>query len=185
MKLFKTDAIIQARLSSSRLPRKILMELHGKKLIEHVILRLRSSPWINRIIVATTTDPTDDDLVRFCEAKAILFFRGERDDVLARLIGAGETYGCDKIVRVCSDNPFIDPKTLDEMIESFRKNDQLDYCAHTTFDGIPIVLKPIGLFAEAVTLDALKASDNKLGSKNISSMSRCLFISIRSCLISS
>jgi len=150
------DAIIQARLSSSRLKGKVLMNLGDKKLLDHVVLRLRASAKIDRIIIATTTDPEDQELADYCAQNGILCYRGDRNNVLARYIGAANAFGCETIVRVCSDNPFIDSKSLDELLREFFNDSKLDYATHATFDGVPIILKPIGVFAEVVTLRALK-----------------------------
>lgn len=152
----KVDAIIQARLGSSRFPRKVLTEINGKKLIEHVIISLKASPAIDRIIIATTDQPHDQELVEFCERSQLLYFRGDCDDVLMRFIGAAETFNCDKIVRVCSDNPFIDLQSLNKLLEVFLSDPKLDYCTHVTADGVPIILNSLGLFVEAVSVKALK-----------------------------
>jgi spore coat polysaccharide biosynthesis protein SpsF len=150
------DAIVQARLGSSRLPRKVLSLLCGRPLLAHVFDRLKSTQFVRRVILATTAESEDDALAEFCEEQGVLCFRGDRENVLARFIGAAEAFGCERIARVCSDNPFIDVNALEEMIAEFNSDLSIDYCCHTTFDGVPIILKPIGLFAEGVTLRALK-----------------------------
>ncbi len=152
----KVDAIIQARLGSSRFPRKVLTEINGKKLIEHVIIGLKASPMVDRIIIATTDRPQDQELVEFCEKSRIPYFRGDCDDVLMRFIGAAEVFQCDKIIRVCSDNPFIDLKSLNQLLDIFLSDPNLDYCTHVTADGVPIILNSLGLFVEAVSIKALK-----------------------------
>lgn len=152
----KVDAIIQARMSATRLPGKMLKKIKGKPLIEHAVGRLKELKLIDRIIIATTTDKSDDDLVDYCRQKNILYYRGDVNNVLDRFIKAGVKYQCDKIIRVCADNPFLDVKLMDKQLDIFSRDDSLDYCAYTTWDGVPIILKPIGLFGEAVTLSALK-----------------------------
>lgn len=150
------DAIIQARLSSSRLPRKMLMELNGIPLIEHVVRRLRQCGSINRVIVATTDDPSDTELVEYCKRAGVLYYQGSRDNVLQRTIEAGEEFGCNRIVRVCGDNPFLDVASLEAQLKIFVESDAIEYCTYVNSDSAPIILKPIGLFGEAVTLSALK-----------------------------
>ena len=152
----KVDAIVQARLGSSRLPGKVLTPLCGRPLLAHVIERLRSAQLVGRVILATTLKPEDDALVQFCEEQSVPCFRGDSDNVLERFIGAAENFGCDRFTRVCSDNPFIDVGALDQMIAEFNRDMTIDYCCHRTSDGVPIILKPIGLFAEGVALSALQ-----------------------------
>lgn len=150
------DAIVQARMSATRLPGKMLKEVKGKPLIEHVVGRLKELKNINRIIIATTTDKSDDALVNYCQQKNILYYRGEVDNVLNRFIKACEEFQSNKIIRICADNPFLDVKLMDKQLEIFDRDDNADYCTYTTWDGVPIILKPIGLFGEVVTLSALK-----------------------------
>lgn len=152
----KIDAIVQARLGSTRLPKKVLLEINEEPLINVVVSKLRESKYIDRIIVATTTEASDQELVDYCAQKKILCYRGEKDNVLLRFIGACERFHCDKIIRVCSDNPFIDIASMNKQLALFIEDDSIDYCTYTTYDGTPIILKPIGLFVEAVTFKALK-----------------------------
>ena len=104
----KFGIIIQARLGSTRLPRKILKEFYGEKtLLETVISNLQKVAGV-KIIVATSVNPNNDELESFLNKRDITVFRGSEDDVLSRFIGAAEANGIDGIVRICSDNPFLD-----------------------------------------------------------------------------
>lgn len=143
-------AIIQARMGSSRLPGKILKEVNGKALLLHQIERLRQSTMINHLIVATTTESIDDEVVTLCETNGILFYRGSENDVLERYYKAWEKFGGNTVVRLTSDCPLIDPKVVDETI-NYYKNNQFDYVSNTierTF--------PRGLDTEVFSSDALK-----------------------------
>lgn len=161
----KVDAIIQARLDSTRLRRKVLADLKGKPLIEHVVDRIRSSSFVDKIVIATSNSSSDDDLVSACLSRNLLVYRGDADNVLLRYIGACEEFECEKIIRVCADNPFLDVKLLDKQLDLFTRRNDVDYCTYTTFDGLPIILKPLGLFAEAVTHRALARSVSLIDSK--------------------
>lgn len=143
-------AIIQARMGSSRLPGKILKEVNGKALLLHQIERLRQSTMINQLIVATTTESIDDEIVTLCETNGILFYRGSENDVLERYYKAWENFGGNTVVRLTSDCPLIDPKVVDETI-NYYKNNQFDYVSNTierTF--------PRGLDTEVFSSNALK-----------------------------
>src|SRR5690554_5366006 len=113
----RIGAIIQARMGSSRLPGKVMKELKGKTVLEHVIERVKQSKMIEEIIIATTVHDRDDvielEAVR-CGVKA---FRGSEDDVLSRYYYAAKENEIDVVVRITSDCPLIDPRILDEIVE--------------------------------------------------------------------
>lgn len=143
-------------MGASRLPGKVLLDINGQTLLEHVIDKLKKSRYIDRIIVATTTDILDDELVKYCEQKNMLCYRGDVNNVLDRFIKAGEQFQCDKIIRVCADNPFIDTRLIDEQLKVFVDDESLEYCTYATADDMPVMLKPLGVFVEAVTMKALR-----------------------------
>ena len=146
--------IIQARMGSTRLPRKILREFHqGKALIEVLINNLKK---VNNVpvVVATSLNPSNDELALFLQQRNILVFRGEENDVLSRFIGAAESNGIDGIVRVCSDNPFLDYRGIYNLIEEAQKSDA-DYIGYR-INGVPSIKTHFGFWAEYVTLAALK-----------------------------
>ena len=107
-------AIVQARLASARLPGKVLMRLGHKTVLEWVIDRLKESAIIEKIVVAV---PPEVDLVCFAKNKGYDVFVGSMDDVLGRYYHAAEKYNIDRIVRVTSDCPCIDPDVIDRIIE--------------------------------------------------------------------
>lgn len=115
-------AIIQARLASTRLPAKIMLEVCGKTLLEHMIERVKHSKKIDEIVIATTDNKLDDIIVEWCKKHKIKFFRGPELDVLKRFKLTNDIYDADTIVRICSDNPLIDPKTIDEILEIYKSN---------------------------------------------------------------
>jgi spore coat polysaccharide biosynthesis protein SpsF len=120
-------AIVQARIGSTRLPGKVLLEAMGRPLLWHLIERLRRANTLHRIIVATTNDKRDQAIVDFCGLHKIDVFRGSEMDVLDRYYRAATHYGVDVIVRVTSDCPLIDPVLIDKMVLFFREHsDQYD-----------------------------------------------------------
>jgi len=115
-------AIIQARLSSSRLPGKILLEVCGKPLLEHMISRVKRSKKIDEIIVATSINKMDDLIEDWCKKNQIKCFRGPEQDVLKRFKLAKDFINGDTIIRLCSDCPLIDPKVIDDVLEIYETN---------------------------------------------------------------
>ena len=148
----KVVAIIQARMGSTRLPGKILKEVNGKTLLEYQIERVQRSSNINEIIVATTTNETDEPIVRLCRNLGIACYRGSEQDVLGRYFEAATDYGANVVVRLTSDCPLIDPVIIDDVIQYYQSNqDLLDYCSNTikrTF--------PRGLDVEVFSYEALE-----------------------------
>jgi spore coat polysaccharide biosynthesis protein SpsF len=148
------DAIIQARLGSTRFPAKLLEPLDGKPLLKHVVDNLKKNSKLDRIIIATTTSVEDDRLQEYCESEGLLYYRGAENEVLNRFLGASRMYGSERFLRVCSDNPFIDNELMTEQIEAF--SDEFDYCSFYTRSDEPLIVKPIGFFVEGLTRRALE-----------------------------
>ena len=146
--------IIQARLGSTRLPRKILKQFYGgKTLLETVIANLQRVEGA-KVIVATSVNPNNDELESFLKERGITVFRGSEDDVLSRFIGAAEDNDVDGIVRICSDNPFLDWHGVADLIEKAKTNDA-DYIGYRINDT-PSIKTHFGFWGEYVTLEALK-----------------------------
>jgi len=123
-------AIVQARMGSTRLPGKVLMELCTRPLLGHVVERLHHSKRLERIVVATSASPLDDRVESFCRQEGILCYRGREDDVLDRYFMAAKSYAADPVVRVTADCPLIDPVVLDETIDAFLR-EKCDYASNT------------------------------------------------------
>lgn len=146
--------IIQARLGSTRLPRKILREFYGgKTLLETVINNLQRIENA-KIIVATSNNTNNDELEDFLKERGISVFRGSEDDVLSRFIGAAEANDIDGIVRICSDNPFLDWHGVADLIEKAKTCDS-DYIGYR-INNTPSIKTHFGFWGEYVTLNALK-----------------------------
>src|SRR5271155_1535944 len=116
----KTAAIVQARMGSSRLPGKVLMDLGGRTVLARVVRRLRRSTLLDEIMVATTHSTQDDAVVSECQRLAVSCFRGSEDDVLDRYYQAAQVCKADVLVRITSDCPLIDPGLVDGTIRAFH-----------------------------------------------------------------
>jgi len=112
-------AIVQARMSSTRLTGKVMRDISTRPMLWHVINRLRSAHSLNKIVVATSTDPSDDIIARWCDDEGVLLYRGPLDDVLARYHGAAIANHAGTVVRVTADCPMIDPLLVDWAVKSF------------------------------------------------------------------
>lgn len=146
----KIVAIIQARMGSTRLPHKVLKQLCGKSVIEHIVDRINICKNIDNVIVATTKLEEDNAIVDECENLNALIFRGDNINVLSRYYNAAKDINADIIVRVTADCPLLDPYLLSEMIKYFNeiKPDYLSNCIKKTF--------PRGLDIEIFTFKTLE-----------------------------
>ena len=111
--------IVQARMGSSRLPGKGLVEVEGATLLEHLVRRLRRAETVVRIVIATTTSPADDRVRDEAERLGVPSFRGSEEDVLSRYCGALPLAGTEVVVRVTADCPLLDPDELDRVVRAF------------------------------------------------------------------
>lgn len=127
----KVVIIVQARMTSTRLPGKVLQPVLGKPLLEYQIERLQRVRLADEIVIATTTNATDDSIVKLCDRLSVSYFRGSEADVLARYHGAATEHNADVIVRVTSDCPLIDPQVIDRTIQYYLdRTDEFDYVAN-------------------------------------------------------
>ncbi|VAV86490.1 Spore coat polysaccharide biosynthesis protein spsF [hydrothermal vent metagenome] len=140
-------------MTSTRLPGKILKSVCGRSLLDYHVSRLQQSRLIDRLVVATTINLTDDPVEYYCISKKIACVRGSEDDVLSRYALAVQEYSADVIVRVTSDCPLIDPVLLDQVIRYFLDHqDQYDYVTLGEKDY------PRGLDVEVFSRNALETA---------------------------
>jgi spore coat polysaccharide biosynthesis protein SpsF len=145
-------AVIQARMGSSRLPGKVLMDLSGEPMLSRVVNRVRRCREVDAIVVATTTNPGDDGIAALCDEMEWLFFRGNETDVLDRYYRAGIEYGAGTVVRITSDCPLIDPGLVDRVVSEFHMHEpEIDYCSNV----FPARTFPRGLDTEILSFSAL------------------------------
>lgn len=148
----KITALIQARLGSTRLPRKTLMMLEGETLLWHLIKRVRASKYVNDFVIATTTQERDNEIVGFTEKNNLNTYRGSENDVLDRFYKAAVRYKVETIVRVTPDCPMLDPIVMDKVISKYLESGY-DYVSNT----LPPTF-PDGLDTEVFSFAALETA---------------------------
>jgi spore coat polysaccharide biosynthesis protein SpsF len=154
MKTPSVGIITQARTTSTRLPRKVLMNLNGKTVLEHHLNRLKWSGF--PVYVATTINKTDDPIVEFCEKHSVKFHRGSEQDVLSRFYECAKKFELDIIVRVTSDCPLIDGKLIKQGVQTFMDKGSDSYvsnCIQRTF--------PRGFDFEIFSMHSLEKAFNE------------------------
>lgn len=148
----KIIATIEARMTSSRLPGKVLLKAAGKPMLEHLVNRLRAVPSLNGIVLATTINKTDDELEEFSKNIGIACYRGSENDVMSRVIGAAEFAGADVVVEITGDCPIIDPQIVEQTIRIFKAN-KADYVSNAHIRSYPD-----GMDTQVFRLETLKRS---------------------------
>lgn len=144
----KTQAILQARVGSTRLEGKILEPIGDRPLLGWIVDRLRAVKLIDRIVIATTTNTEDEKVAEFASQEGLPCVRGSEEDVLGRYINALDQYPAETVIRATGDNPLTDPGTIDLLFAAHLKQGA-DYTG-------PEGVYPIGLFAEVVSAKALR-----------------------------
>ncbi len=132
----KTVAIVQARMASSRLPGKVLADVSGRPMLDHVIRRARWARLLNVVSVATSRGSADDAVARFCSDSGVSCFRGSEADVLDRYYRAALELDADIVVRLTGDCPLLDPAVIDKVIRCFHEGDH-DYVSNTLEPSYP------------------------------------------------
>ena len=127
----KIVATIEARMTSNRLPGKVLLPALGLPILAHLISRLKSVESIDDIIIATSKKKEDNKIVSLAKKLNVLYFRGSEKDVLKRITDATKKFKFDINVELISDSPFSDIKIIDKMVKFFLKNkDKYDYVSN-------------------------------------------------------
>jgi len=151
-------AIIQGRMGSSRLPGKVLLDIAGKPMLQHVIERTQRAQNITSVVVATSCDPLDDPIAAFCAHTGVSCARGSLHDVLDRFYQAANAHKADVVVRITADCPVIDPELIDRTINLVTKclsSKSIDFAANR----LPPPFRrtfPIGLDVEVSSFSALE-----------------------------
>jgi len=145
----KVVASIEARMSSSRLPGKMLKDIGDKPVIQHLVDRLRNCSTLDDIVIATTVNKSDDPLVDWAENYNVKYYRGSEEDVLQRVIEAHIFMDTHVIVEITGDCPFTDPDIVDIGVNTFLSND-IDYLTNCEK-----ITAPPGLFVQVFKLESL------------------------------
>jgi spore coat polysaccharide biosynthesis protein SpsF len=122
--------VIQARMSSTRLPGKVMLPILGKPLLVRMIERVQNSNLAGKIIVATSTNPDDDQIERLCLENELTYFRGHLTDLLDRHYQVGKQFDADAIVKIPSDCPLIDPHIIDRVLKFYIENEEYDFVSN-------------------------------------------------------
>jgi len=136
--------IVQARMGSTRLPGKVLRDLAGEPMLAQEIRRLREMETADDLMVATTTQATDDPIADLARVLGVPCYRGPEDDVLSRYVGAAHASAADVVIRVTADCPLIDPQQADRVVDALKG---ADYAVNSGY--------PRGLDTEALYFDVL------------------------------
>lgn len=132
----KIVATIEARMASTRLPGKVMLPFVGKPGLEIMIERLQRSRTVDAIVVATTTNPKDEAIVRLCRKLGVPFYRGSEEDVLKRLVETAQSISADIIVETTSDCPVIDWRHADHLVNLFFSG-SYDYVSNIITRSFP------------------------------------------------
>jgi len=143
----KTAVFLSIREKSTRLPKKVLLEIKGKTVTEHLIDRLKTAKQPDIVVLCTSINSRDAPLVEIAKKCGIRYFRGSEDDKLDRYLNAAQKYGVDFMIIVDEDDIFCDPEFIDKTIEMYKK---------TMADFIYCPDLPLGASASGIKLDALK-----------------------------
>lgn len=149
----KVGIIIQARMASTRLANKIMLDLAGKSILWHVIERCKKSH-VDEVIIATSTNKENDVIEEFCKENNYECFRGSEDNVLNRYYECAKKFDLDIIVRITGDCPLISPEIINKCMEKF-KQENADYVSNAAKRSFPR-----GLDTEVFSFNTLEKANN-------------------------
>ena len=148
----KVAAIVQVRMGSTRLPKKVLNDIVGKPMLWHVINRVKKAKLIDEIIIATTIEDEDEIIAKWAKNNNLKCYRGSAEDVLDRYYQVAKKNKVDIIVRITSDDPLKDPEIIDKVIKFYLDN-------RINLDFVSNAIKPTypeGLDVEVFSFNAFK-----------------------------
>lgn len=146
----RIGAVIQARMGSTRLPGKVLMDLHGKPVLGHVLERAMAVTGIDTVMVATTVHDRDNPIVEYCRRWQVPCYRGSEDDVLDRYYRASVLDRLQVVIRITADCPLLDPRVVERVLAEFVSSGA-DYCSN-----VHPPTYPDGLDVEIMRIEALE-----------------------------
>lgn len=153
-------------MTSSRLPGKVLADCLGKPMLERMVERVRRAPSLDAIVIATTTNTTDDPVAALADRIGVDCWRGSEDDVLRRVLDAAHGHDVDVIVELTGDCPLIDPAVIEAVIARYRQGD-CDYCANVLERTWPIGMDT-QVFARHVLDDVARRTDDATDHEHVS-----------------
>lgn len=148
----RTVAIIQARMTSTRLPGKVLADLAGSPVLGHVVRRVLAARQIDDVVIATTVNASDDPVVALADQLGVRWHRGDERDVLSRYVDAAREAAADTVVRITADCPLTDPAVIDSVCQALaQRRTACDYASNAVVRSFPRGLDVEALFRD--TLD--------------------------------
>lgn len=156
---------IEARMTSTRLPGKVMLEAAGKPMLEHIVERLKLVKSIDEIVIATTENPTDDLMEEFAERLKIKVYRGDEDNVMSRVIEAGKFAKADVIVEITGDCPIIDHEIIDQTIQVYKHN-SVDYVSNNNIRSYPDGMD-VQVFALEKLVESSKMTNDSLDQEHV------------------
>ncbi len=162
----KFVATIEARMTSSRLPGKVLAPLGGKPALEVMVERVRLVPSIDQIVVATTSNNTDDPIEALTGRLGVGCWRGSEDDVLQRVLDAATAFEADVIVELTGDCPLIDPGIVEQVIDTYRRAG-VDYVSNVLTRSFPMGMET-QVFARSILEDVARRTQDKDDHEHVS-----------------
>ncbi len=151
----KRVLIVQARMGSTRLPGKVLMDLAGRPMLAQQLRRIARCREVDAVVLATSHNASDDPVAALARQEGVPVFRGDEVDVLGRFVGAAREHGADVVVRVTGDCPLLDPEVTDRVIRELT--DHAGACDYAS--NVLERTYPRGLDAEAFFFDTLLRID--------------------------
>lgn len=162
----KIIATIEARMTSSRLPGKVLLPAQGKPMLARMVERLRMVPSLDGIVVATTVNATDDPIEALAKELGIGCWRGSEDDVLARVLDAAQAFEADVIVELTGDCPLIDPAIVEQCVQDYKAAG-VDYLSNILERTYPIGMDT-QVFATKILADVASRTDDPTDHEHVS-----------------
>ena len=145
-----TIAMIQARMSSSRLPGKVLMDLNGQTVLQYIVSAAQRVKNIDKVVVVTSTEDDDNAIQEWCSENNVECYRDSLHDVLKRYFGAAQHYNAETIIRLTADCPLLDPSIIEQLIVFYEMNGA-DYCSN-----VALATWPDGMDCEIFSMSSLK-----------------------------
>ena len=157
-------AVIQARMGSTRLPGKVLMEVNDRPLLAYQLDRILKSRKLDIVVVATSDLEKDDAIEHFCKDYGVDCYRGSENDVMSRYYDCAKLYNYNTVVRMTADCPLIDPEIIDAVVQKFE-DDNVDYCGNTV---PPETSKfPDGADVEVFNMNALEKANAEITGEHL------------------
>jgi spore coat polysaccharide biosynthesis protein SpsF len=161
----KIVATIEARMTSSRLPGKVLKSALGKPMLYYLVHRLKKVPSIDSIVLATTSNKSDDILVEFSREQNIEYYRGSEEDVMLRVAEAARSVDADVIVEITGDCPIIDPEIIEQVISTYCDNN-VDYVGNSNIRSYPDGMD-VQVFSLDVLMKSISITNNLLDHEHV------------------